>query len=243
MENDIRQLKKRFEELYDRAETRGYAVYSDFLTLAEQDVLLSTVTSVELIGGYTAAERKIACFGESYGAEPPCVWLKIEPRQQKFADKLTHRDFLGSLLGLGIKRELLGDIIIYENCGYLYCLESISGFIAYNLTSVKRTSVECKAVDAPPETSTGLPDESVMTVASARLDALVAEVFNLSRSQSAELFAAELVFVNARVARKPAAEPNEGDIISVRGKGRFIYGGALGETKKGRLRVSVRVYK
>jgi len=97
MENDIRQLKKRFVELYDRAETRGYAVYSDFLTLSEQDILLSTVTTVELIGGYAAAERKIACFGESYGAEPPCVWLKIEPRQQKFADKLTHRDFLGSL--------------------------------------------------------------------------------------------------------------------------------------------------
>jgi len=243
MENDIRQLKKRFVELYDRAETRGYAVYSDFLTLSEQDILLSTVTTVELIGGYAAAERKIACFGESYGAEPPCVWLKIEPRQQKFADKLTHRDFLGSLLGLGIKRELLGDIIVYENCGYLYCLESISGFITDSLTSVKRTSVECKTVDAPPENSTGLPEESVMTVASARLDALISEVFNLSRSQSAELFAAELVFVNSRTARKPAAEPNEGDMISVRGKGRFIYVGSLGETKKGRLRVSVRVYK
>ena len=118
MENDIRQLKKRFEELEDRAETRGYAVYSDFLTLAEQDVLLSAVPCAELIGGYIAAERKIACFGESYGAEPPCVWIKIAPRQQKFADKLTHRDFLGSLLGLGIKRELLGDIILEEDdCG------------------------------------------------------------------------------------------------------------------------------
>ena len=243
MENDIRQLKKRFEELYDRAETRGYAVYSDFLTLAEQDVLLSSVPNAELIGGYIAAERKIACFGEAYGTEPPCVWIKIAPRQQKFANKLTHRDFLGSLLGLGIKRELLGDIIIYENEGYLYCLESISGFITDSLTQVKRTSVECNAVDAPPETSTSLPDESVMTVASARLDALVSEVFNLSRSQSSELFAAELVFVNARVAKKPAAEPNEGDIISVRGKGRFIYTGAMGETKKGRLRIGVRIYK
>ena len=243
MENDIRQLKKRFEELYDRAETRGYAVYSDFLTLAEQDVLLSSVPCAELIGGYIAAERKIACFGEAYGAEPPCVWIKIAPRQQKFADKLTHRDFLGSLLGLGIKRELLGDIIIYENEGYLYCLESISGFITDSLTQVKRTTVECTTVDAPPETSTGIPDESVMTVASCRLDALVSEVFNLSRSQSSELFAAELVFVNARVAKKPAAEPNEGDIISVRGKGRFIYTGAMGETKKGRLRVGVRIYK
>ncbi len=243
METDIRQLKKRFEELYDRGETRSCAVYSDFLTLAEQDVLLSTVPSAELWGGYPAAERKLACFGEAYGAEPPCVWLKIEPRQQKFADKLTHRDFLGSILGLGIKRELLGDIIIHENVGYLYCLESISGFISDSLTQVKRTSVECETVDAPPEISTALPDESVMTVASARLDALVAEVFNLSRSQSSELFAAELVFVNARVARKPAAEPNDGDIISVRGKGRFMYEGARGETKKGRLRVSVRIYK
>ena len=243
MEQDTTQLKKRFSELSRRADDRGYAVYSDFLTLAEQSVLLSELPYTELCGGYPAAERKLACFGESWGAEPPTVWIKIAPISQKFADKLTHRDFLGALVGLGIKREVLGDIIIYENCGYLYCLESISEFITSELSQVKRTSVRCEITNAPPESSVSLPEEDKLPVASERLDALVSAVFKLSRTESQALFEAELVFVNSRTAKRPSAEPNVGDIVSVRGHGRFIYEGPCGQTKKGRLWVNVRIYK
>ena len=243
MEQDITQLKKRFSELSRRADDRGYAIYSDFLTLAEQSVLLSELPYTELCGGYPYAERKIACFGESWGAEPPTVWIKIAPVSQKFADKLTHRDFLGALVGLGIKREVLGDIILYENCGYLYCLESISEFIINELKQVKRTNVTCELTNEPPKSSVELPKEEKIPVASERLDALISAVFKLSRSESQALFDAELVFVNSRTAKKTSAEASVGDIISVRGHGRFMYEGMIGNTKKGRLWVSVRIYK
>ncbi len=240
--NDI-QLKKRFSELAARAASGGYAVYSDFLTLAEQDVLTDAHLDAELVGGYDTAERRLAVFGETWGAEPPTVWLCIEPVAQKFADELTHRDFLGAVVGLGLHREVLGDIIIHENRGYLYCLDTVAPFIAESLTQVKRTTVRVRRVDAPPEVSLTLPERTSFVVSSERLDAVVAAVFDLSRSESQKLFEHELVFVNSRSARKLTAEPKTGDIVSVRGHGRFIYDGIERETKKGRLRVAVRRFK
>ncbi len=240
--NDI-QLKKRFSELAARAESGGYAVYSDFLTLAEQDVLTEMHLGAELVGGYGTAERRLAVFGEAWGAEPPAVWLCIEPVAQKFADELTHRDFLGAVVGLGLHREVLGDIIICENRGYLYCLDTIAPFIAESLTQVKRTTVRVRQVDAPPEVSVALPEKTSFVVSSERLDGVVAAVFDLSRSESQKLFEHELVFVNSRSARKLTAEPKPGDIVSVRGRGRFVYEGIERETKKGRLRVAVRLFR
>ncbi len=240
MELNDTQLKKRFSELASRAESWGCAVYSDFLTLAEQDVLTEMHLPVELVGGCERAERRIAVFGESRGAPPPTVWLCIEPIAQKFADTLTHRDFLGSTVGLGLHREVLGDIIICENCGYLYCLDSIAPFIEENLTQVKHTAVRVKQVDAPPDAGLALPDRTSFVVSSERLDGVVAAVFDLSRAESQRLFEHEQVFVNSRSAKKLTAEPKAGDIVSVRGHGRFIYEGIERETKKGRLRVAVR---
>ncbi len=240
MELNDTQLKKRFSELAARAEAGGYAVYSDFLTLAEQDTLTEMRLPVELVGGYERAERRLAVFGEAWGAPPPAVWLEIAPVAQKFADTLTHRDFLGSVVGLGLQREVLGDIIIHENRGYLYCLERMAPFIEENLSSVKRTTVRVKAVESPPEPGMALPDKTSFVVSSERLDGVVAAVFDLSRSESQRLFEHELVYVNSRSAKKLTAEPKPGDIVSVRGHGRFIYEGIERETKKGRLRVAVR---
>lgn len=242
MENNDIQLKKRFSELSSRAESGGYAVYSDFLTIAEQDVLSEMHLDAELDGGYENAERRIAVFGEAWGAPPPTVWLSIEPISQKFADALTHRDFLGAVVGLGLRREVLGDIIVHENRGFLYCLDSVAPFILENLTQVKRTTVRVAVVDAPPEVSLSLPEKSFFVVSSERLDAVVAAVFDLSRAESQRFFERELVFINSRLARKSESSPEIGDVVSVRGCGRFIYEGIERETKKGRLRVAVRVF-
>ena len=239
--NDV-QLKKRFCELSARADEGSYAVYSDFLTLAEQDVLSQTSLRFELVGGYGNAERRLAVFGETWGAPPPAVWLCIEPLSQRFADALTHRDFLGSVVGLGLHREVLGDIIVHENRGFLYCLDTVAPFICENLTQVKRTAVRVTSVDSPPDVSTSLPEKSFFVVSSERLDAVVAAVFDLSRAESQRFFDRELVFINSRLARKPEASPRVGDVVSVRSCGRFIYEGIERETKKGRLRVAVRVF-
>ncbi len=95
-------------------------------------------------GGYDGAERAVAAFGNGCQyAEFPVKIIKAEPLSQKFADKLSHRDFLGSLMGLGIKRNVLGDIVIKENTGYIFCLDSIADYIVQNLDKVRHTGVKC----------------------------------------------------------------------------------------------------
>lgn len=241
-------LKKRLTELSSRCNLNDCYTYSEFLTLSEQDALNNTKLSAPytLIGGYTGAERKIVRFGDEslygYNEEAPVCWLCISPIAPKFADKLTHRDFLGSLTGLGIKREVLGDIIVFENQGYLFCLKSISKYIKEELTQVKHTNVRVSYIDAPPYGSTALPDKKQIVISSERLDAIIAAAYNLSRTQSQKLFLQEKVFSNSRLIANTSYLPKCGDIISVRGYGRFIYEGIAGETKKGRFRANVRIF-
>ena len=239
-------MQKRFEELSSRAAQRYYTAFSDFLTMEEQSELLSLrlESPFKLFGGYEGAERCVAAFGEDCeNAVYPISYIKIEPVAKKFADKLTHRDFLGSLMNLGIKRETLGDIIIKDNTGYLMCLDTVADFIANDLTRVKHTSVKCNAVSALPEGMQSEPQEQEEIVASLRIDVLTAAVYHLSRNAVKELFNQRKIFVNSALCENFSFIPNEGDVISVRGKGRFKYGETLGKTKKGRLIVQLFVYQ
>lgn len=251
MPDDIQLLKKRLQELAKRAYSNGRYTYTDFLSLAEQDVLLSLrfepgSAPVVLCGGFETAERQLAQFGSEelcgYTEVPPIVCVQIEPVSQKFADALTHRDYLGALMALGVRRSVLGDIILHENCGYLFCLDSISGFITEQFTQVKRTTVTCAVLDTVPALVAGEPAQSSVNVASERLDAMVATVYRLSRSESQALIEQGKVFVSGRLTENTSLQPAPGDIISVRGLGRFAYDGVAKETKKGRLFINVRVY-
>lgn len=240
--------QKRFEDLASRSNERGYPVYSDFLGISEISELFCChfPVSVALWGGYDGAERNIACFGDreyfSDNNDYPIKCIMISPVNQKFADELTHRDFLGSLMGLGIRREVLGDIIISENCGYLFCLDTIANFILENLTQVRHTSVECKITDQIPQNALPQPKNKEIIVSSERLDVIVSAVYNLSRSKVLPYFEHERVFINGKVETKPSAVIDVDDKISVRGFGRFVYKGVLRHTKKDRLVISVEVF-
>lgn len=239
-------LEKRFAELADRAENRFYTTFSDFLNLEEENVLGSLHFNIEyrLFGGYDGAERCIAAFGYDIADKDyPISIIKAEPVSPKFADALSHRDFLGSLMGLGIKREVLGDIIIADNAGYIFCLHTIADYILQNLGKIKHTIVKCCLVDDLPEAAVKKPEEQQLIAASERLDVIVSAVFNLSRSAVKELFTARRVYVNSRLCENFSYNPKQKDMISVRGKGRFIYSGILGSTKKNRLVISVEIYK
>lgn len=248
MTDEEKLLAKRFDELNARSYNKGIWVYSDFLNTAQQALLQSLkLGAVSFCGGYDGAERRVACFGSEdfcgYEACPECVWLEIKPVAKKFADELSHRDFFGSVMALGLKREVLGDIIVYDNCGYLYCMESVSEYIIENLTQVKHTTVACSVVCAPPVESVALPDAEDFVIASERLDAVVASVYNLSRSVCKELVEKGMVSVNSILTENPSRQLEPHDTVSVRGKGRFVYEGILRETKKGKLRAGVRVHR
>ncbi len=241
--------QKRFNELAQRSNERGHTVYSDFLGISEISELSACRFTVDttLWGGYENAERCVACFGDreyfNGFTDFPIKCIMISPVNQKFADKLSHRDFLGSLMGLQIRRELLGDIIINDNCGYLFCLDTIAYFIVDNLTQVRHTTVECKISDKIPQNALPQPENSEIIVSSERLDVIVSAVYKMSRSQVLPLFHTEKVFVNGTVKTSPSQMVKQGDKISVRGFGRFIYNGVLRNTKKDRLIISLDIFK
>lgn len=248
-EDDTRKLINRFEELASRADKLGFPQETKFLNLAEQNVLQTRFFPVPyfLFGGYPGAERRIAVFGleeaqagES-GYSAPIVCVAIAPAARKFSDELTHRDFLGSLMALGITREVLGDIIIQDNTGYLFCLDSIADYVTENLEEVKHTTVRCARCE-PPRAAANEPEPISAVIASERLDAMIAAVYRVSREEARLLIEKGLVYIDGRLAVKPAVTLKEDALVTVRGKGRFRFLGVERETKKQKLRVRVTVY-
>lgn len=249
MTNEELQLKKRFCELAERAYKNGAYTSTEFLSPAEQSLLKSSAVGVpySLFGGYDGAEKALAVFGSEeicgYAAFPPITVLKIEPSAPKFSDALSHRDFLGAIMSLGVRRSTVGDIVVCGNAGYAVCLDSIADYICKNLLSIRHTTVRCSKIDGIPEDAIPVPAESSFTVASERLDSVVAAIFKLSRSESKGFIEREKVLIGGVPCLNPDAKPAAGDIITVRGKGKFIYCGMERETKKGRLRCTAKIYK
>ena len=244
-------LINRLSELCQKSYEREIYTFSDFLGLAEQSLLrLATkgfpASHVTLFGGAEGCERVMARFGDPsvlLWEEPfPITCLKIALKSQKFADTLTHRDFLGALMHLGFRREMLGDIVIIDNTGYLFSEEKMAEHILSSLTEVKRTAVTVDRVDTLPEGELFRTEDVTVQVQSERLDAVVARVFSLSREQAQGYFSKALVFVDGAVTESPSYTPKVGERISVRTKGRFIYGGVASLSKKGKLNVKVKRY-
>lgn len=242
-------LRKRFEELSRRAFAQGRYTFSEFLTLSEQSLLLSLRLEGApfcLEGGYPDAERRLAVFGSEalcgYVSPAPIACLFLQPRGLKFEQRFSHRDVLGALMGLGVRRSVLGDIVLQGDGAYVFCLETVAPFLAEEMREVGRVPVEARVLEELPEIEAAEPEERRVNVASERLDALVAAVWNLSRAESQELIRQQKVFVNGRLVVSPDAMPREGEIVSVRGYGRFAYRGVAGQSRKGRLFVSVGVF-
>lgn len=242
-ENEL--TKKRLTELSHRAFERGYTTFSDFLNLEEISLLKSLHTESEynLYGGYDNADRCVASFGECEEYQYPISCIKIEPANQKFADELSHRDFLGALMNLGINRSTLGDIIVTNNTGYLFCLNSIKEYILQNLDRIKHTTVRCTESVLPAEIAEKKPEPVELTVSSQRVDITVAAVFTLSRNTVTQLVNQEKVFINSKIAYKESLTLKSGDIVSVRGKGKFIFDGEIRQTKKNKSVIGIRLYK
>lgn len=250
MEKQEQLVTKRFHDLANAAYHRGIATFSDFLTLNEIDALkgmkkdISFVTVI-LNGGYEAAERQIAAFvPETYyevQMDYPISILKITPLNSKFAEKLNHRDFLGAVLNLGIDRSKIGDILVKEHCAYCFAHSSMADFLKTELTRIKHTPVKIevvsKAEDIQPEFQ-----HIEGSVSSERMDTILALAFSGSRSALSGLVAAEKVFLNGKLCFSNSQLLKPGDIVSVRGFGKFIYRGFISNTKKGRLFVALDKY-
>ena len=142
---------------------------------------------------------------------------------------------MGAILNLGVDRSVVGDILIEDHTASFFCLRQMTDFFLENLCRVRHTTVVASKIEDPGD----LPRPELKpvsgTCASVRLDSLIALAFGTSRSSIVHCIEEGLVFVNGY-------EPKEGDIISVRKKGRFIYDGVSRQTKKGRLGVRILLY-
>ena len=192
----------RLKELADRSYNTGQFTFSDFLGMADLSLFYQNERDLgyahpTVFGGCEGAERKIIRFGDpdelGYSVEFPIIALCIRPLSKKFSDDLNHRDFLGSLMNLGIKRELLGDIFVKENEALVFCRESIGAFIMENLTRVKHTSVRVLPAEDIGSITAPQKEEKIIQVASGRIDAVIAKVYNLSRQDALSLFPSGLV--------------------------------------------------
>ena len=249
MEKEEVVFRSRIQDLARLAERRGCVLYSDFLSLNEQSILQELLPALPLSGcewdgGYAQAERKMAAFIPYYGDEPafPIVCVKLVPANRKYAEKLTHRDILGALMHLGMERSRLGDIAVTEEEALIFCSEAFAQVICDELRQVRHTSVVCSVCDAKELDYEPKLQRSRSSIASVRLDALIAAAFHESRSSLLGLIEGGKVFVNGKQVTSNAFIPKENDIISVRGMGRFRFSGQEGTSKKGRIWVSIDLF-
>ena len=243
---------KRLTELAERSLSSGRFTFTDFLSVAEMSVYYENEAAFrfacpKLFGGCEQAERKMIRFGSEeelgFSQDFPIKTLLIKPLASKFADDLSHRDFLGALMNLGIKRELLGDIFVKDKEACVFCKESIADFIIDNLIRVKHTSVKVEVTDEALDIACHELEDKVVQVSSQRIDAVIAKVYSFSRQEALELFREGLVYHNGRECTENARTLHPGDVISVRGKGKFEFSEELGLSKKGKLNCRVSIYR
>ena len=238
------ELLKRAEDLARRCEKTASVTHTGFLTPAESFVLErwaphGTDCTVLLRGGAEENERKCAFFlpdwmeADSFDPSEYLCALEITAR---FGEP-GHRDYMGAVLGLGIQREWIGDILVDGSTAYLFCLPSVKEHLLLSLDKVGRYGVKTREIplSAVPARSRELKELS-FTVKSLRLDAVCAGMFSLSRTGAAEAIAQGLVSLNYSECLKPDAPVKEGDVISLRGRGKgFVLEAGERETRKGRL--------
>ena len=242
---NIRRLLDKIEIVYSRHIVQS----TDFLNPYERRIAKSILNQFQEInysefGGIKEAERKVISIYPHYyeynNGDSGINALMI----YDYIGKFSHRDFLGSVLALGINREKIGDILIHEDYTQIVVKEEISDFILINLGKIGRENVKIKEISMdilkPMET---LYKEHVTTVSSLRLDTMISSALNLSRNDSQRLVNSNFVKVNWEPIEKTHYELEEGDMISVRGYGRFVLYSILGKTKKDKFRVNIRLIK
>ena len=246
-------FKSRLRELAERSYSSGIYTFTDFLSMSElSDALCDREISyagITVYGGAECCERKMIRFGNEedllYSVPFPISLVCAVPLSGEFSGKLTHRDYLGALMNLGIERSCIGDIFLNGNSAYIFCVERMADFIASNLQKAANERLECRVLsekDGLPEGVGPSVAEKTYSVSSLRVDAVISAVYNLSRSESLDVVKRGEVFVNQRECISPSKEIESGDTVSVRGKGKFIYRGVNYISRKGKNNISVDIY-
>ncbi|MDY6825702.1 MAG: YlmH/Sll1252 family protein [Bacillota bacterium] len=240
----LRQFGRRLDQLDGRVSHTTSFLDPRLLELAEAALKNNHAYSYTIGGGYPEAERNVIhLFPVSRpGVAPPVKAVLVQGI--KGEPELGHRDILGAVLGLGLRRDQIGDIVHLENdVAAIMVLETKADYIATKLVRVGRQDVTCRVVD-PEELSIAEENgkEIKGTVASLRTDAVLSLGFGLSRSRMTMLIKGGLVRVNWRPVSSPSLQLKEGDQLSLKGRGRLLLEKVEGETRRGRLHLRLKRY-
>lgn len=250
LSTEEKQFISRLEDRLDRVENRYQEEVTDFLEprmqlVAEEYLRSQKISRYLFCGGYEGAERKRLVLYPEY-SDPSCSMAGIT--LLKFQGRLdfvsvNHRDFLGAIMSLGLRREKLGDLLVMEDGCALFAEQEIAAYIMQNELRVKHVPLNVTEVspDAfqPPEQTV---KELHIMVVSMRLDTILAHGLNLSRSKAIDLIQAGKVKVNHSEVTDNDYQCRQEDLISCRGFGRMRVGELSGETKKGKLKVCLLKY-
>ncbi len=243
-----RMLLTRILEKADTCRERCYLTSTRFLgpqdaALAEQLLERLGERRWMLCGGYPGAERRVMVFLPDYldTLTPEDETITAIRCTKSKADVLTHRDYLGSLMGLQIKRECIGDILVGDHGADLIVLKEIAPFLLMNYGKAGRKHIQTEEI-ALSDIRVPVPEVKFVrdTVASLRLDAVCASLFRIPRTRAVEAIRSGRVFLNQRPCVQPDREVKQRDAITLRGMGRGEVDEILGESRKKRIVISLK---
>ena len=245
LNEEERYLSAHIADMQRLASRSGVPRFSAFLNEREAMVARGAVKGgLCFYGGYDGAARTVCgvlegTYAEDYAPEDifPVQAVTFSFRK---SDTLTHREFLGALLSLEIKRELLGDILVAEGYAVVFVLDAAAELVS-GVDKIGRVGVT-----AEPGVTKPLPEQKLqkreLTVSSLRLDCIVAAAANTSREKSAALIRSGMVNADFSPCTNVSAEVRENTVISIRGSGRYRLSGISGETRRGKLRITIEKY-
>ena len=223
------------------AERRQTPQFSGFLNEHESALLRANISpgrDIRFYGGYADAVRVM--FGADAGEEDfPITALQF---RHPTAYPLSHRDYLGALMALGIRRETVGDILVGEGRAVIFFTDEIVPFVLANVDKIGRVGVKIGYADPADLPQPDPGEEQVLTLSSLRLDAFVAAICRLSREKAAQLIRSDMVTVDHVIQNGVSFTLSEGAAVTVRRYGKFILTALLGSSRKGKLRIAIRYF-
>lgn len=242
---DSRLFPARVADTFELCKNTDSPKFLGFLTEEEAavaDLMLKKLNArYTFFGGYEGAVRRMLCCMPEW-CENPAFPIGAVTFSFREYDVLSHRDFLGSLMALGIVRESLGDILVEEGRAVVFAFSDICRHITGQVTKVGRTGVKVSEGFLLPLPCTGTLKSFSVTVASPRLDCVLAAICRISRTAAAELIEGGFVSVNSLVCEKSTRTVKSGDAVSARSKGKFIIDSLEGVSKKGRIILEYKKY-
>lgn len=246
---EAEEIAVKLADLAKQAGDSGKFRLTPFLSPYEQDVAETIAANfagimVDFFGGYQGAERARAIFADkTFGGKPSFEIAVVKASWRSEFTRLSHRDVLGSVMSLGVDRALIGDIIATGEFAKILVDEKMAAYFLENLKEIGSAGVSC-VLD---ELSSIAPREERIkeisaTVASLRIDAVAAAGFGMSRSKAASDIDADKIKLNWQSVKNASVTVKEGDMISIRGRGRVEVEKVRGATKKGRIALTLKRY-